>query len=149
MQTAFDLLFGAVRGHERDGCAAILVVGARYDVAIAVEPVDKPELRRLDRHGQLLQFARHPCLDDRLQRIDALTGNRRYGDRRRLGVSTVGKQPRPVAFVEPVDLVPDFDDPLAVAGIDAEIGQDALDILGLRGGVGIGDIAQMDDEIDR
>ena len=65
-------------------------------------------------------------------------GQRGNGDRRRaLAGGGLRQQMLARVGVEQVDLVPDLDDVAGVAGVDAEIGQDALDVVGLGRRVGI------------
>ena len=86
-------------------------------------------------------------LDRSQKRLDPLAGHGRNGDGRTPRFGAFGEQPRAVGLVEQVDLVPHFDDTLGIMGVDAEIGENALDVLGLRRRVGIGDVAQMQHEV--
>ena len=60
-------------------------------------------------------------------------------------------QPRPFVGVEPVDLVPHLDQRLLVVRIveriDAELAQDFFDVVRLRLGVLVGDVAHMQDHV--
>ena len=77
---------------------------------------------------------REPRLDRGKQRIDPLPGQRRHQHRPalRAAAASADSQPRRASAVEPVDLVPDFDDAVASLRLDAELAQHVLDVLRLR-----------------
>ena len=59
----------------------------------------------------------------------------------------LGQKPVAMGLVEQVDLVPDLDDAAGIGGVHAEVGKDLLHILGLGGGIGVGNVPQMQDEV--
>src|SRR4051794_8053508 len=104
------------------------------DVAIAVEPVDYPQLMRGDVEGRALEPSGEPVLDHLGERREPFAGDGRDGDRRAfLRVGAFREQALAVGRVDQVDLVPDLDNMGMIRSIDAKVAEDTLDIVGLRG----------------
>ena len=94
-----------------------------------------------------------PRLDGGAERVDPLPGHRRNQHRPLIRRAAFGEisQPRAFVGVEPVDLVPHLDQrrlagSLAVR-IDAELAQNVLDVVQLRLGVVVGNVAHVQDHV--
>ena len=94
-----------------------------------------------------------PRLDGRRQHVDALPGHRRHQHRPFRPRPALGEiwQPSALLGVEPIDLVPHFDQRRLVVGvvlrIDAELAKNILNVLQLRLGVLVRNVADMQDHV--
>ena len=128
----------------------LLAVLAGDHLGMAVEPGDQLALARRDLDTEHRAVAIEAILDQRQQTLDPVAGQRRDRQcRRRVerGPLALLEQLGAMIRIEFVDLVPDLDHPIAVQRIDAELGEDRLDVVGLGGGVLVGDVAHVQDQI--
>ena len=94
-----------------------------------------------------------PRFDGAVERIDPLPGHRRNQHRPLVRRPAFGEicQPRLLVGIEPVDLVPHFDQRLLVGGpvvrIDAELAQDFFDVVQLRLGIFVRNVAHVQDDV--
>ncbi len=123
-------------------------VGFRFGQhdALPVEPGALPPLaeaqHQLALRLLLLERGRHPVE----KRREPVAGERGYGDDRILARG-LGLDRRPRVGGEEVDLVPDLEERHVLR--HAEVGEDRLDIGGLGLGLGMGDVADMQDQVGR
>ena len=108
--------------------AAVGTVVSAHHFRVFVEPMHPADRRRRRDRGRS-SAVRAPIAprSPPARSAKSLAGQRRHRDR----PSAVRPSAARRCLVEPVDLVPDLDQ-LVVGALDAEIGEDRLDVLGLR-----------------
>jgi hypothetical protein len=140
-------LAGHVAGQAyREALAAIGKALAGHDFAAFVQPGEALAIARIEEDFIDVVFAAKPFLDELQQPVEPLArhrGNQHTGRiAHRLG-STLD-----AGFgIEQVELVPRLDCPAAPHLIDAKFVQDVVDVLRLGLGLGVADIANMQDDI--
>ena len=117
-------------------------------LGIVVEPAQQPAAACRDFQDQHLVLGAEAGVDGGAQRLDPLARQGRDQHGRPICARDCALGLAACAFVQPIDLVPDFQHRcIGRRGLDVETRQHRLDVAPLRLGLGMADVAHMQDQI--